>query len=373
MLASWSSADHPVRQAEAVLAAVQPCLMSEEQIELRCIHPERGKPPVRRFYHSYDALHADAARFRAVYHCYFGVALRRHAGGTAAHVSRAGACWADIDAKLWAGAPQPKQSALQAIEAFSLRPTVVVDSGGGFQLYWSLDPPVVVRELYQRNVIVSVNAALARSLCGPHRTPDHVHDVARVLRLPGSLNHKLEYVTPRPVSVVWCEPHQRYDLDELLNSLRDQWPWSLASASAPARNLTRQAQPVGSPTALSSTLSPQRPLPSFRARTQTLLHSTGADNYQSASEGDAAAAAALIGEGCSTAEALRVLVTSERGRDALERKGRHGEAYWQRTVDRAASYVGEIVGREDGLRTRLVSTIGRLRTGPALEVRRWPH
>jgi hypothetical protein len=38
---------------------------------------------------------------------------------------------------------------------------------------------------------------LAHVVCGPERKPDHIQDVARVLRLPGSLNYK--YTPPRAV------------------------------------------------------------------------------------------------------------------------------------------------------------------------------
>jgi hypothetical protein len=38
---------------------------------------------------------------------------------------------------------------------------------------------------------------------------------ARMLRVPGTLNHKPEYETPRPVVLEFCEPERRYTPSEL--------------------------------------------------------------------------------------------------------------------------------------------------------------
>jgi hypothetical protein len=93
-----------------------------------------------------------------------------------------------------------------------------------------------------------------------------------------------------------------------------------------------------------------------------LLDCTGAAGYRSASEADAAIAAALIGAGLTEAEALALIVCSARGVDATVRKGpRYAEAYWQRTVAHAADYVGPVLERSGGLRVRTLAPPRRLR------------
>jgi len=100
-------------------------------------------------------------------------------------------------------------------------------------------------------------------------------------------------------------------------------------------------------------------------RTRRHLETTGPNGYPSASEADAAAAAALIATGHTAGEALALLLDSPRGQDALERKGKHGMAYWQRTIRHAASHVGPVVER-GGVRVQYQRQPWRPRTLEAL-------
>ena len=299
-------------------------------------------------------------RFSPVYHCYVGVALRRGARGNAEHVSRVRACWADIDAKLWSGADRPKSAALDAITTFPLRPSIV-DSGGGFQPYWLLHRPLALADRQARNRLEAVNTALARAVCGPDLTPDHVHDVARVLRTPSTLNHKPEYGTPRPVTIVWCEPDTHFALAALEAELATHFPWAFRPPPLRLRPLSRpDASQSPSATAHSSPWPAQ--LHTVSPRASRLADGTGPDGYQSSSEADAALVATLMGAGLSDAEVRSIVLASVRGHDALARKGRHGEAYWDRTIANAAAHVGQVTVRATGLRTRTGAGARRLRT-----------
>ena len=104
----------------------------------------------------------------------------------------------------------------------------------------------------------------------------------------------------------------------------------------------------------------------IRCETLALLDSTGPAGYQSASEADAAIAAALASAGLTEAEAFGLVIASARGQDAIRRKGpRYAEAYWQRTVANAAAYVGPVLERPDGLRVRHLPPVRRPRGVPA--------
>lgn len=116
---------------------------------------------------------------------YFGVLPRTRAAGTAeAAVDTTTLLWADVDAKHHDpdNLERGKMTALQAISSFPITPSILVDSGGGYHAYWLLYVPADV-EMFARPVMKGI----AHLVGG-----DAVHDPARVLRLPGSVNYKRE-------------------------------------------------------------------------------------------------------------------------------------------------------------------------------------
>jgi nitrite reductase/ring-hydroxylating ferredoxin subunit len=70
-------------------------------------------------------------------------------------------------------------SALERIQALKPRPTAVVFSGGGFHVYYRLAVPSTDLDRVER-----CNKALARKFGG-----DNCHDVSRLLRVAGTVNH----------------------------------------------------------------------------------------------------------------------------------------------------------------------------------------
>jgi hypothetical protein len=261
-----------------------------------------------------------------------GVALRHGQGGTAADVSRAGALWADIDYKLWQNTDDAAAAALGAVKVFRWQPSALVCSGGGLQPYWRLAVPYDVasdgKERLER-----LNAAMARALSGRERTPDHVQDVARILRLPGTWNWK--YAPPQPVRLVWCDPTRTYALADLEREVGVLYPWALAP-DRPA-----DAAPPSFHAIAGGDLRERAARGRIRRGTLDLLDLPGSAGYQSPSEADAALAAGLMHAGLSLGEAYVLFRDSPRGQDALLRKGeRHGEDYLRRTVQRASTFAG---------------------------------
>lgn len=88
-------------------------------------------------------------------------------------------------------------------------PSAIVDSGGGFHAYWLLSEPLAVTPDTSPALEASQKAWV--HYAGGDLT---VHDLARVLRVPGSLNFK--YSPPRPVSFVHLNMATVYRLAELL-------------------------------------------------------------------------------------------------------------------------------------------------------------
>lgn len=117
---------------------------------------------------------------------------RKNAGrGKVEDVHAVRALYADIDVK--PGACRDLDQAHQLVDDIASllqeRPTVVIHSGGGLQPIWSLedtDPDLGARILRRFGRLVRV-CADARGVA-----IDSVFDLARVLRAPGTLNHKYD-------------------------------------------------------------------------------------------------------------------------------------------------------------------------------------
>lgn len=131
------------------------------------------------------------------------------------------------------------------------RPSVVVDSGGGYQGYWLLAQPFALDTEEVRAAAINAQYAWV-DLWGGDKS---AKDIARVLRLPGGLNHK--YDPPRPVVIVEADYSRRYSWDALLGCLPAPQPVAVAVAqpvavrsadggSVPALWVERQIEAVRS-------------------------------------------------------------------------------------------------------------------------------
>jgi hypothetical protein len=124
----------------------------------------------REFYRNPKALVNDMPRWDPALNYWFGVALRRDTkGGKKENLLALTATFGDVDcgAVGHKEAPkyQTKAEALAAIEQFPLKPTMLIDSGGGYQPYWLFQKPV---ELLDGNLILveRINKGLALALGG---------------------------------------------------------------------------------------------------------------------------------------------------------------------------------------------------------------
>lgn len=91
-------------------------------------------------------------------------------------------------------------------------PTVIVNSGHGVHLYWRLDEPTT--DLQQWSMI---QKQLAKLLDADPK----VCDAPRIMRLPGSVNHKSE---PVPCALIECVPERSYPLDDITGALPEESP-----------------------------------------------------------------------------------------------------------------------------------------------------
>jgi hypothetical protein len=145
------------------------------------------------------------------------VARARRGGGRRDLIERAAVVWVDCD----------DPASVAALANFRPLPTMVVASSVSKRhAYWLLDQPVAIEELERVNhrVAVALNADLR---CG---------DGARIMRAPGTRNHKRAPATP--VELLAHRPAARYTLNELTAGLADPQP-------ANARHVAVRRAPLG--------------------------------------------------------------------------------------------------------------------------------
>lgn len=138
------------------------------------------------------------------------------------HITGITALWADIDVQGEAHAqdnlPPDKQAAMRLISDIPLEPTCIVDSGNGFQCWWLLQEPWVwetenQEERDEAKDLVKSWIYTIRSIAHDRHNwdIDCTIDLSRVMRLPGTQNHKTE--PPKDVEIKQADWQQRYNLE----------------------------------------------------------------------------------------------------------------------------------------------------------------
>lgn len=131
---------------------------------------------------------------------YFGVATRDGRGGGKENLIEIPALWVDLDLK---------NTSIETIEEryrdFPLKPSIMVETGGGYHLYWALRKPSTKEEIPRIEDYLDRLAAFWGGDQG-------ATDASRILRVPETLNIKPEYNPPRAVAIKAQDPSLEYDL-----------------------------------------------------------------------------------------------------------------------------------------------------------------
>ena len=143
-----------------------------------------------------DRLAAHVAALAAAHDVYVGAALRSRQGGDRGSVGKAWVVWADCDSP----------AALERLVAFRPAPSLVVASGtpGHVHAYWALSRPAGAV------VVEDANRRLAGALSADRACVD----ASRILRPPGTLNHRDG--AARPVRIVGASGSPALELDVVL-------------------------------------------------------------------------------------------------------------------------------------------------------------
>ncbi|MCF7875605.1 hypothetical protein K9M06_00985 [Candidatus Bipolaricaulota bacterium] len=258
---------------------------------------------------------------------YFGVAVRsreskqRH-NAQKKYLSFLTTLFADLDAKDFS---KGMDGARGKVENFHLKPSVIVNSGHGFHLYFLLNEPVELGESRVRGV-----EALLKAL-GQELNGDSI-SLAQILRVPATCNWKDPFA-PRPVRMVKLED-RRYDIDSLKEALdwREESEKLAESAKTSSPHLPESTESIE----LDSLEISQRMKQLIRQGREGKFK----ESYPSRSECDQAVITSLLSSGYGEKVIKSVFESFPIGEKYRE-KGKHGDKYLAHSIKRARLYLAK--------------------------------
>lgn len=199
----------------------------------------------------------DAAAIYAVQQqrdVYFGVGLSPEDFGAdkrcpADRITGLAGLWCDLDifhpaAHAKQNLPPDEPAALKILNQIAVKATVIIHSGYGLQAWWIFKEPWIFAGDEERTRGAALaqrwNQYIRAAAKGQGFDVDSVHDLARVLRIPGTYNGKVAD-DPKPVRLWRGKEERRYnpsDLAELVADIELPEP----SAPAAAGDWNRDAQ-----------------------------------------------------------------------------------------------------------------------------------
>lgn len=140
------------------------------------------------------------------YGCYFGATSKRNPPDPGKRASEDDALWltalwTEVDMK--AGNYGSLADIKRAMNSMTIPPTTIVFSGGGLHAYWKIAPVLITRA--NSFEIKQTLQGLSKAIKG-----DSVWDLARVMRLPGTINTKSDR------GGALCQVSSRVDVTHLL-------------------------------------------------------------------------------------------------------------------------------------------------------------
>ena len=231
----------------------QPALLWFLKADARAGNPHKASHWIYDF-----ASAAKLVQLRPGYNAYTGMSLpptnfpcrynRRVPAGKAAAIP---GLWADLDIASTDEAvhrkkelPPDVETVLDLLNSLPVRPTLIINSGNGLQAYWLFDQPWHFNSPSERQQAAALAVAWHRMALANWQSRgwqlDATHDLARVMRLPGSWNQKND--PPRPVQILERDgPRLRREAAETF--VRDLGP-------APAADGRKQPGKTGGDTIL---------------------------------------------------------------------------------------------------------------------------
>lgn len=157
-------------------------------IEIRAL--SKDWKPTNRQWHPVKA--ADIKNLPINEHIFIGVATRQYGKGGKADLVEIPAVWVDIDFRDTDRKDIDRDEVDRRISEFSLQPSIIVDSGKGYHLYFIFETPVEILDIPK---IEDINKRLANHFGGDTKSAEAAH----ILRLPGTYN--IKYNPPTLVTI----------------------------------------------------------------------------------------------------------------------------------------------------------------------------
>ena len=158
-------------------------------LELRCLHPTTGE--VKVLWGKLGNKRELAARLKQAdtlnqegYGVHFAPCLRKTQSGKAESAALAPTLWTDIDCD---GDAAKRTAALDKLHAFEPAPSAIIDSGGGWHVYWLLSEAKTLETEVDRQQLVGILRGLSLAVGADDA---YVKSAASLMRLPSSINTK---------------------------------------------------------------------------------------------------------------------------------------------------------------------------------------
>jgi len=145
--------------------------------------------------------------------------------------------WADIDVQAEhrskPNLPQSKDEAMQLINDIPLKPSVIIDSGYGFQCWWLFNEPYIFDTQQEKQNLKELlkdwNYTIKVIADKKNWAVDATHDLSRVMRVPGTFNNKQE--EPKEVKITEIT-NKRYSPSAFIDYLADNEEHDITITSA---------------------------------------------------------------------------------------------------------------------------------------------
>jgi putative DNA primase/helicase len=148
-------------------------------LEIRVINKTNGEVKSL-YYESPERVDIEQLRLlnKDGFNIYFGVCPRKVKGSKKESVLEIPAIWVDVDGKDHGGKEIALKKISETIQSKNLQPSIIVDSGNGFHLYFLFKESIVVDTNRVSNLEGHIKG-VAKIFGG-----DSTHDINRVLRVP---------------------------------------------------------------------------------------------------------------------------------------------------------------------------------------------
>jgi AAA domain len=120
----------------------------------------------------------------------------------------------DLDAALGLAPEEAKPALLERANSYRVPPSIIIDSGGGIQVYWRLREPIALNGAGSVALLEAYNRQLETDLGA-----DSCHNIDRIMRLPGTVNlpNAVKLAKGRgqyPTAVISADWERQYTLED---------------------------------------------------------------------------------------------------------------------------------------------------------------